>query len=258
MFPHDLTVPAREVKPRTHGLTMMIDPGLPTGQFADVLASYGEQIDYVKFGWCTGLVSPHIDAKIAAARSAGVEFYFGGTLFERYLAENRVDEWAKLCHDAGATTVEISNGVLPLTNSEKARHIERFAAEFTVISEVGYKDPTRSETLSPVRWIEYIRQDLAAGAALVIAEARESGRSGICRPNGELRYGLIEEISDAGLDLNRVMFEAPTKDLQVYLLRRLGPNTNLGNIHAEDVIGLETLRLGLRADTMSDFAPAHS
>ncbi|MFJ4654739.1 phosphosulfolactate synthase [Nocardia sp. NPDC088792] len=253
MFTHTLNLPGRDAKPRTRGLTMVIDPGLPSRQFDDIVSSYGDLIDFVKFGWGTCLATPDILRKTRAAREHGIEFYFGGTLFEKFVLNNRVDEWYKLCSDAGATVVEISNGAIPLSNTEKAGYIRRFADEFTVLSEVGFKDPVRSETLSPARWIEYIQQDLEAGAHLVIAEARESGRSGICRPNGELRYGLIEEIAESPIDPNRLMFEAPTKDLQIYLLRRLGPQVNLGNIHTGDVIGLETLRLGLRADTLTDF-----
>lgn len=253
MFTHTLNLPGRDAKPRNRGLTMVIDPGLPSGQFDDIVSSYGDLIDYVKFGWGTCLATHDILGKTRAARRNGIEFYFGGTLFEKFVMNGRVDEWYKLCSDAGATVVEISNGAIPLPNAEKAEYIRRFADEFTVLSEVGFKDPNRSETLSPARWIEYINQDLDAGAQLVIAEARESGRSGICRPNGELRYGLIEEIAESAIDTNRLMFEAPTKELQIYLLRRLGPQVNLGNIHTGDVIGLETLRLGLRADTITDF-----
>ncbi|WP_327145493.1 phosphosulfolactate synthase [Nocardia sp. NBC_01327] len=253
MFAHTLNLPGRDAKPRERGLTMVIDPGLPNSCFCDIMASYGDLIDYVKFGWGTCLATSGILGKTRAARDNGVEFYFGGTLFEKFLINDRVDEWYKLCSDAGATVVEISNGTIPLSNAEKAGYIRQFADEFTVLSEVGFKDPVRSETLSPARWIDYIQQDLDAGAHFVIAEARESGRSGICRPDGELRYGLIEEIAESAIDVNHLMFEAPTKDLQIYLLRRFGPQVNLGNIHSSEVIGLETLRLGLRADTLTDF-----
>ncbi|WP_225732022.1 MULTISPECIES: phosphosulfolactate synthase [unclassified Nocardia] len=251
MFAHTLTLPSRDAKPRRRGRTMVIDPGLPTGYFADIMTSYGDLIDLVKFGWGTCLATADILGKADAAREHGIEFYFGGTLFEKFLSNDRVDEWYKLCSDAGATTVEISNGTIPLPNSDKASYIRRFAEEFTVLSEVGFKDPARE--LTPRSWVECIREDLDAGADLVIAEARESGRSGIGLPNGEPRHELIETIAASGIDIDRVMFEAPTKELQIYLLRRLGPQVNLGNIHTGDVIGLETLRLGLRADTLTDF-----
>lgn len=254
MYPNTLNLPARAEKPRRRGMTMVIDPGLPNAHFADVVDSFGELIDVVKFGWGTCLATPKLSEKIEAVRRNGIDFYFGGTLFEKFVLNDAVDEWARFCHDAGARTVEISNGAIALSNDDKAEYIRRFAGEFHVVSEVGFKDPVRSERLPPNRWIEFIRQDLEAGSELVIAEARESGSSGICRPNGELRYGLIEEIADSGIDMDRVMFEAPTKQLQVHLLQRIGPHANLGNVHADAVIGLETLRLGLRADTLTDFA----
>lgn len=255
MYANTLNLPARDAKPRRRGMTMVIDTGLPTTYFTDVIESYGDLIDVVKFGWGTCMATPHIADKIDALHENHVEFYFGGTLFEKFLLCDRVDEWCRICHDAGATTVEISNGAIALSNEDKAGYIRRFAGEFTVISEVGFKDPVRSERLAPNRWIEFIRQDLDAGAQLVIAEARESGISGICRPNGELRYGLIEEIVESGIDMDRIMFEAPNKTLQVHLLQRVGPQANLGNVPADAVIGLETLRLGLRADTLTDFTP---
>ncbi|MGF6887184.1 phosphosulfolactate synthase [Nocardia sp. GAS34] len=253
MYTTALRLPDRDAKPRRRGMTMVIDPGLPNAYFTDIVDSYGDLIDVVKFGWGTCLATPKLPEKIAALRRNGIDFYFGGTLFEKFLFNDRIEEWSRFCHEAGAQTVEISNGAIALSNDDKAHYIRRFAGEFTVISEVGFKDPARSERLPPNRWIEFIQQDLEAGAQLVIAEARESGRSGICRPNGELRYGLIEEIADSGIDMTRVMFEAPTKELQVHLLQRIGPHANLGNVHSNEVIGLETLRLGLRADTLTDF-----
>jgi phosphosulfolactate synthase len=140
-----------------------------------------------------------------------------------------------------------------MTNTEKARYIRQAAVDFRVFSEVGYKESARSEQMRPQLWIEYIQEDLDAGASMVITEARESGKSGICRPNGELRTGLIEEIAEAGLDLDKVLFEAPNKDLQIQLIRRFGSEVNLGNIATSDIVALETLRLGLRGDTLLDW-----
>jgi phosphosulfolactate synthase len=145
--------------------------------------------------------------------------------------------------------VEISNGTIALSNDEKARVIADFARDFTVLSEVGYKNSEASQRLHPAKWIEFIQQDLAAGARKVITEARESGTSGICRSDGELRYGLIAEILDSGLDPNDLVFEAPNKALQAYFVTRMGPDVNLGNVAVADVVPLETLRLGLRSDT---------
>jgi phosphosulfolactate synthase len=156
--------------------------------------------------------------------------------------------------ELGCEHVEVSNGTVTMSNAEKASYIRKLAGDFTVVSEVGFKDPDRSEQLPPSKWIEYINEDLAAGATMVTLEARESGKSGICRPDGALRFGLIEDVLSAGVGQNQLLFEAPTTTLQTYFITRLGTDVNLGNVPASAVIGLETLRLGLRADTLTHFA----
>lgn len=250
MIDTQLRLPQLESKPRRRGLTMVIDPGMFTAQFEDAIDSVGEFVDLVKFGWGTCLVTKDIKRKVDILRSAGISFYFGGTLFERYALEGLVSEWVTLCRMLGATHVEVSNGTIPLDNTEKARWVARLAGEFVVVSEVGFKDVRRCDALEPARWVSLIEQDLAAGAHLVTAEARESGRGGICRSDGEPRHELIDEILTSGVDLDRLLFEAPNKDLQTYFLRRMGSSVNLGNIRADNVIALETLRRGLRSDTL--------
>jgi phosphosulfolactate synthase len=240
----------REPKPRRRGLTAVIDPGLFTGHFEDAIDSVGEFVDLVKFGWGTCLVTKDIKRKIDILRGAGIGFYFGGTLFERYALDGLVSEWLALCRVLGTTHVEVSNGTIPIDNTEKARWVARLADEFVVISEVGFKDIRRSDALAPMHWLSFIEEDLAAGAHLVTAEARESGRSGMCRADGEPRHELIDEILGSRIDLDRLLFEAPNKDLQTYFLRRMGASVNLGNVRADDVIALETLRRGLRSDTL--------
>jgi len=167
--------------------------------------------------------------------------------------QGRFDDFRKFCDAWSSRHVEVSNGTIPLSNSEKASYIRKLAGDFTVVSEVGYKDPGRSEQLPPRIWAEYIAEDLAAGASLVTLEARESGRSGICRPDGALRFGLVEDVLASGVGQDRLLFEAPSTSLQAYFVTRLGPDVNLGNVPASGVIGLETLRLGLRADTLAAF-----
>ena len=250
MIDTQLRLPDLDPKPRQRGLTMVIDPGMFTGQFEDAVDSVGEFVDLVKFGWGTCLVTKDIKRKIDILRSAGIDFYFGGTLFERYALDGLVSEWLSLCRVLGSTHVEVSNGTIPLDNAQKARWVARLADEFVVISEVGFKDARRSDALAPRHWISFIEEDLAAGAHLVTTEARESGRSGICRSDGEPRQELVDEIVDSGVDLDRLLFEAPNKDLQTYFLRRIGSAANLANVRADDVIGLETLRRGLRSDTL--------
>jgi phosphosulfolactate synthase len=253
MNPTALRLPARTEKPRRTGLTMVIDSGIPVSLFADLISSAAEYIDLVKFGWGTAVVTSKLDAKIDVLKAHQIGFYFGGTLFEKYLLQGRLEEFRKFCRTWSCRYVEVSNGTISLSNSEKASYVRKLADEFTVVSEVGFKDPVRSEQLPPSKWVDYINEDLEAGASLVTLEARESGKSGICRPDGALRFGLIEDVLASGLDQENLVFEAPTTALQAHFVTRIGPNVNLGNIPAGGVIGVETLRLGLRADTLAAF-----
>jgi phosphosulfolactate synthase len=237
---------------------MVIDTGLPTHYFSDLVSSFSELVDVVKFGWGTALVTDDLKYKIDALRDVRVDYYFGGTLFEKFVSQGRFDDWRRFVDRFGCRHVEISNGTIELTNTEKARYVERVADDYTVFSEVGYKETARSETMTSQHWIDYIAEDLAAGAAKVITEARESGKSGICRSNGELRIDLIERIAASGIDIDRLLFEAPNKDLQVTLIRRFGPQVNLGNVAPIDIVALETLRLGLRGDTLLDRLDDHA
>jgi phosphosulfolactate synthase len=253
MRPTALQLPERAAKPRSKGITMVVDGGLPTRYFCDIVESGSEFLDYVKFGWGTALVTKDLSEKIAVLQNVGVNFYFGGTLFEKFVLQDRIDEFRDLCRSFSCQFVEVSNGTLDLTNPEKAGYIRKLSDDFQVISEVGFKDAERSENLPPSRWIECIHEDLDAGALLVTLEARESGKSGICRPNGQLRFGLIEELLTSGLTHDTLLFEAPSSELQNYFVKRIGPDVNLGNVAASAVIGLETIRLGLRADTLCTF-----
>jgi len=253
MRPTPLHLPQRTDKPRTSGITMMVDGGLPTQYFRDVVESGAEYLDFVKFGWGTALVTTDLGEKIAVLNDVGVNYYFGGTLLEKFLLQDRFDDFRDLCHTFRCRYVEVSNGTIDLSNTEKAGFIRKLCGEFQVISEVGFKDSVRSENLPPSRWIDYVDEDLDAGATLVTLEARESGRSGICRPNGELRFGLIEELLASGLQPDSLLFEAPSGELQNYFVTRVGPNVNLGNVAATALLGLETIRLGLRADTLTCF-----
>jgi phosphosulfolactate synthase len=249
MTEFSLDLPVRQGKPRTKGLTMAIDNGLPTRLFFDAIESYGEYIDIVKFGWGTAVVTPEFRAKTTMLSEQNINFMFGGTLFEKYVSQNRVDRYVELCHRSGCRVVEVSNGTIDLDMETKAKYIAQMADEFEVVAEVGYKDQPRSELFSPSQWIDAIKLDISAGAKFVILEARESGSSGICRPDGELRYGLIEDVLNSGIDPSVLIFEAPTKALQTYFILRQGFEVNLGNIAFLDLIALESLRLGLRADT---------
>jgi phosphosulfolactate synthase len=246
-----LLLPSRTAKPRQTGLTMMIDGGLPLWNFVDTVSSAAEYIDFVKFGWGTAIVTGNIDAKIDVLRENDIGFYFGGTLFEKFVLQDRLDDFRKFCAEHRCQHVEVSNGTIAMSNTEKASYIRKLAGDFTVISEVGFKDPKRSAELTATEWIDCIGEDLAAGSSLVTLEARESGRSGICRADGTLRSDLIEDVLTAGLKPEQLLFEAPTNALQAYFITSLGANVNLGNIPSANIVSLETLRLGLRADTLT-------
>jgi phosphosulfolactate synthase len=236
---------------------MVIDKGMALGQFADVVESQGEHIDFIKFGWGTSVVTKNFRVKLDVVRDAGLDFYLGGTLFEKYLIQDRFDEFRTLCQGYGCRYVEVSNGTIDISNDDKADYVKRLSDDFLVISEVGSKDQATSDTMAPNKWIQYIQADLDAGAVLVTLETREGGKGGICRSNGELRYGLIEEILSAKIDHNRLLFEAPSTELQTYFVQRVGPDANLGNISVSDIIPLETIRLGLRSETLLEFEPGY-
>lgn len=256
--PTDLQLPDRNAKPRATGVTMVIDTGLSTNYFKDVIGSNAQYVDFVKFGWGTSVVSNNINEKISFLRSENVSFYFGGTLFEKYILQDRFDQFRAMCQEFGCTHVEVSNGTIDLADDEKSKYVTELSNDFIVISEVGSKMQMRSENMAPNKWIEYINDDITAGASLVTLETRESGHGGICRPNGELRFGLVEEILTSGIRTDSLLFEAPSMELQSFFVRRVGPNVNLGNIAATDVVGLETIRLGLRSETLQEFEPAVS
>jgi len=251
-----LDLPARASKPRAVGLTMAIDNGLPVGAFRDAVESAGDLVDLVKFGWGTAVVTPRFGEKLACLREAGIDWFLGGTLFEKHVAQGRVEDYRRLCHDLGARHVEVSNGTIPLEESRKAEYVARFAEEFTVLSEVGSKSVEGNDRLRPRDWARQVRTDLAHGARWVITEARESGTTGIAGGDGAPRADVLEALREAGVDPAVLLFEAPTKALQTQFVLRFGADVNLGNVAPADLIALETLRLGLRSDTMLDTVPA--
>jgi phosphosulfolactate synthase (CoM biosynthesis protein A)/acyl-coenzyme A synthetase/AMP-(fatty) acid ligase len=254
-----LDLPPRQSKPRQAGLTMVIDSGQPHGYFADAIETSSAYVDLVKFGWGTALVTRDLERKLEVLNRNGIGYYFGGTLFEKFAMQDRFPSFLTLCRLCDCTYVEVSNGTVGMSEEVKARYISQCAdAGFTVISEVGFKDPGRSEELTATDWVEAIRADRAAGASLVITESRESGRSGICRADGTPRDDVVDAILDGGIDVTKLMFEAATKDLQTQFIGRVGSDVNLGNIALDAVIGLETLRLGLRSDTLFQFEEVKS
>lgn len=245
-----ISLPARPTKPRDEGLTLVLDKGLAPRQVEDFLDVAAGYVDLVKFGWGTAAITSSLDRKLAIYRDAGIPVYFGGTLFEAFYLRGQLDVYRRLLTDLGLSHVEVSDGTLTLMHEEKLAAIRLLAEDFTVLSEVGSKDAEK--IMPPYKWVQLIGAELEAGSWKVICEARESGTAGIFRPNGEVRSGLVDEISDL-IDPRRLIFEAPQKAQQVWFLRHSGSNVNLGNIAPDEVIPLETLRLGLRADTLFDF-----
>lgn len=247
--PEFLSLPGRPPKPRQVGITHVIDKGLPVSGVEGMLESCADAIDIVKLGWGTAYVTRNLREKLALYESAGIPVVLGGTFWEICVAQQKLDDWRRWVDDLGLRHVEISDGTISIPHDVKLEHIAALAQDFVVLSEVGSKD--LQTVIAPYRWVELIEAELRAGAWKVITEARESGTAGIFRGDGEVRMGLIDEIVHA-IDPNRLLFEAPQKAQQVWFIRKFGPNVNLGNIPPDEVIPLETLRLGLRADTLLD------
>ena len=243
-----LDLPERSAKPRERGVTHVIDRGLSIAEIEGMVEVTGEFVDIVKLGWGTALATRNLERKLACYREHGIPVVLGGTLTELAISRGRLDELIAWVHELGLSYFEISDGTIALEHQHKVELIERLAQEFTVLSEVGSKDDTGAIT-PPYVWVEQMRAELAAGAWKVIAEGREAGTAGIFRPSGEVREGLIGEIVHE-IAPARIMFDAPRKDQQVWFVRRFGSEVNLSNIPVAEILALETLRLGLRSDTL--------
>ena len=244
-----LDVPSREGKPRERGLTHVIDKGLNLREIEGLFDTAGQFVDIVKLGWGTSYVTNNLEKKIALYRSFETPVVCGGTLFEAVYARGKLDEFKAWLLEQRFSHVEISDGTLEIPRERKLELIREFAADWTVLSEVGSKD--EEVVYAPYQWVEWIKEELEAGAWKVITEGREGGTAGIYRPTGEMRTGLVDEIVHE-IELGDLIFEAPTKSSQAWFVKQFGPDVNLGNIPPEEVIPLETLRLGLRGDTLKE------
>ena len=248
-----LALPERTTKPRESGLTHVLDKGYSLDQvrqFLEVAVSY---VDIVKLGWGTAAVTPNVKEKVALYQSFGVPVCFGGTFFEVCVLQGKVEEYLALVRECEMTCVEISDGTIAMEEEDKLALLRRFAGEFRVLSEVGSKD--ESVVITPTKWVDSIKRELEAGAWKVITEGRESGTVGIYRPTGDVKDGLLEEIRTA-FDTSQLLFEAPIKKQQAWFIKHFGSDVNLGNIAPEEVISVETLRLGVRGDTLLHFHEA--
>jgi phosphosulfolactate synthase len=249
-LPDFLDLPARPPKPRARGITHVIDPGLSARDAEGMMDSVGEYVDLVRFGWGTAYISPELRRKLDIYKGHGLPTMLGGTLTELAWLQGKVDGLRRWLDELGIEHVEVSSGVVPMPREDKLELIRKLASDRTVYAEVGEKDP--AAIMAPYRWVELIEAALEAGAHKVVCEGRASGDAGMYRPDGEARTGLIDEIVHR-VDFHRLIFEAPQRHQQVWFIEHLGPDVNLGNIRPDDVIPLETLRLGLRADTLHLF-----
>lgn len=250
--PGFLTLPYRPPKPRVDGLTHVLDKGLTRHGLESLVEAAHESIDILKLGWGTAYVSNDVEVKAEIARRAGIHLCPGGTLLEICDRQGRTLEYMRWLARSGITHVEVSNGALGMPAFRKRRLIRMLSADFTVLSECGSKNPR--DAVVARDWVEEMEGDLEAGASLLIAEARESGTVGLYGPTGEVRTELVDALVRA-LPVEKIIFEAPRKDQQAWFVRRLGPAASLGNIAADEVLALETLRLGLRSDTVDLLPP---
>jgi phosphosulfolactate synthase len=245
-------LPSREAKPRQKGLTMMMDKGLSLREAENFCDSSSDFTDIIKFGFGTAAITKNLKEKIKVYRQADIRTYFGGTLFEIFIIRGMFDEYRKLIDTFGLDMIEISDGSMNMPHHEKLEYIQTLSKQVTVVSEVGYKV---SGVVIPIeKWVEMMKTELEAGAWKVIAEARESGNTGIYNPDGSANAELVCDIVSA-INQDDVLWEAPNKSQQAYFIKLLGADVNLGNIASNEVVPLETLRLGLRGDTFFDFLP---
>lgn len=243
-------IPERTNKPRESGFTMVMDKGLSIREVEDMIEISGDYIDIVKLGWATSFVTKNLKEKLAVYKAAGIPVYLGGTLFEAFIIRDQFANYQKVLDEFDLAYAEVSDGSIDLDHDKKCEYITELAQQVTVLSEVGSKDAAK--IIPPYKWIEQMQTELEAGAWKVIGEARETGNVGLFRDSGEVRQGLVEEILTK-IPEEKILWEAPQKEQQVWFIKLIGTNVNLGNISPNEVIPLETIRLGLRGDTFDHF-----
>jgi phosphosulfolactate synthase len=248
-LPH---LPSRNTKPRSDGVTMVMDKGLSFRQAEDFVETGGNHVDYVKLGFGSSIVSSKLKEKIKFYHDSKLKVYLGGTLFEAFVARNKFEDYVRLLDELKLKTAEVSDGSIELPHEKKCEYIQKLSKNFEVLSEVGSKE--EGIIIHPSKWIKLMKAELDAGSSKVIAEARESGNVGIYHRNGAAHVVLINRITSK-IPVEKIIWETPQKSQQVYFIKLFGSNVNLGNIAPDDVIPLETLRLGLRADTFFTFLP---
>jgi phosphosulfolactate synthase len=248
-LPH---LPDRTQKPRKTGITMVMDKGISLRQAEDFVEMNADFVDYVKLGFGTSVISKNLKEKIKLYQKANIKVYLGGTLFEAFLVRNKFEDYIKLAESLELDAAEVSDGSVTIEHTRKCEYINKLSRRFIVLSEVGSKE--EGVIIHPSRWINMMLAELQAGSNKVIAEARESGNVGIFHKNGSAHTLLINRIVNK-VKLENIIWETPQKTQQVFFLKLFGSNVNVGNIAVDDVIPLETLRLGLRGDTFFTFLP---
>jgi len=246
-------LPERTTKPRQTGIAMVMDKGLSLREAEDFVSSSADYTDFVKLGFGTSVVTPNVKEKIKLFHKANIKVYVGGTLFEAFIIRDQFDGFRKYIDWLGLDTVEISDGSMLMDHDVKCEYIHKLSKDFTVLSEVGSKES--GILIAPNRWIEMMQKELQAGSVKVIGEARESGNVGIYRPTGKAHVALINRIL-VKVQSEKIIWEAPLKSQQIWFIKNFGANVNLGNIPPQEIIAIETLRLGLRGDTFFHFLPA--
>jgi len=241
-------IPERTAQPRTSGLTMVTDKRLSTESTKDYLSVAYPYVDLAKLAFGISFVLPHLKEKIAVYKSHDIPVYFGGLLFEAFVVRNQFADYLALLKEFDINYVEVSDGSINIPHAEKCGYIEKLAKQATVLSEVGSKDKDREHITPPYKWIQFMEAELTAGAQYIVAEARETGTVGLYRDSGEVREGLVQEILTK-IPAEKIIWEAPLKDQQLYFLELLGCNANLGNVATGEVISLEAMRIGLRGDS---------
>ena len=243
-------IPKRSAKPRSNGLTMIMDKGLSLNEAENMVVLKSELTDIVKLGFGTSLLTRYIDKKISLYKEAGIDVYTGGTLFEAFIVRNQIDDFYRLMDKLKLEMVEVSDGCIQMEHNKKCELIHKLSKDFKVISEIGSKD--ESLTIEDDKWISYMKKELEAGSWKVIAEAREGGNVGMFETNGDIKDKLIKNITKE-IDISNILWEAPLKKQQIWFINEFGANVNLGNISPNSIISLECLRLGLRGDTFNNY-----
>ena len=243
-------IPERSLKPRELGITMVIDKGSSLQECKNLIESSSDYIDFVKFGWTTSNFSKNLKEKIELFKEANINVYLGGTLFEAFAIRDQFEDYIDILKEYNLKYAEVSDGSISIPHKKKCKYIEKLAKHFIVFSEIGSKD--EKKIIPPYKWIKQMKAELSAGSWKVIGEASESGSVGLFRSSGEVRQGLVEEILTE-IPTEKILWEAPQKVQQVWFVKLLGQNVNLGNISGNEVISLETIRVGLRGDTFNQY-----